>query len=30
MGCSSALPKSFAIAAGQSTSVDVSVDTGIR
>jgi hypothetical protein len=30
MGCTSALPKSFTIAAGQSTSVDVSVDTGIR
>jgi len=30
MGCSSSLPRSFVIAAGQSTSVDVSVDTGIR
>lgn len=30
MGCSSALPKSFGIAAGQSTSVVVSIDTGIR
>ncbi len=30
MGCSSALPRSFVIAAGQSTSIDVSIDTGIR
>jgi hypothetical protein len=30
MGCSSALPKSFVVAAGQTTSVDVSIDTGIR
>ena len=30
MGCSSALPRSFAIVAGQSTSVYVSIDTGIR
>jgi hypothetical protein len=30
MGCASALPKSFVIVAGQSTSVDVSIDTGIR
>ena len=28
--CSSALPKGFVIVAGQSTSVDVSIDTGIR
>ncbi|MDA4131553.1 MAG: hypothetical protein OK454_00305 [Thaumarchaeota archaeon] len=30
MGCASALPRSFVIVAGQSTSVDVSIDTGIR
>jgi hypothetical protein len=30
MGCASALPMSFVIVAGQSTSVDVSIDTGIR
>lgn len=30
MGCSSALPRSFVIAAGQSTSIYVSIDTGIR
>ncbi len=30
MGCNSALPKSFVIVAGQSTSVSVSIDTGIR
>lgn len=30
LGCSAALPKSFVIVAGQSTSVDVSVDTGMR
>jgi hypothetical protein len=30
MGCSSALPKSFAIVAGLSTSVNISIDTGIR
>jgi hypothetical protein len=30
MGCSSALPKSFVVVAGQYTSIDVSIDTGIR
>jgi hypothetical protein len=30
MGCTSSLPKSFVIVGGQSTSVDVSIDTGIR
>ena len=30
MGCASSLPKSFMMVAGQSTSVDVSIDTGIR
>jgi hypothetical protein len=30
MGCASALPKSFVIVAGQSTTIDVSIDTGIR
>jgi len=30
MGCRSALPKSFVIVAGQSTSIAVSIDTGIR
>jgi len=30
MGCSSALPKSFVIVAGQSTSISISIDTGIR
>jgi hypothetical protein len=30
VGCASALPKGFVIVAGQSTSIDVSVDTGIR
>jgi len=30
MGCSSSLPKSFVVVAGQSTSIDVSIDTGIR
>jgi hypothetical protein len=30
MGCASALPRSFVVVAGQSTSVDVSIDTGIR
>jgi hypothetical protein len=30
MGCSSALPKSFVVVVGQSTSLDVSIDTGIR
>jgi hypothetical protein len=30
MGCASALPKSFTIVAGQSTNIDVSIDTGIR
>jgi hypothetical protein len=30
MGCSSALPKSFVMVAGQTISVNVSIDTGIR
>jgi hypothetical protein len=30
MGCASSLPKSFVIFAGQPTSIDVSIDTGIR
>ena len=30
LGCTSALPKSFVIVAGQSTSIDVSIGTGIR
>jgi hypothetical protein len=30
MGCSSAVPKSFVVVAGQTTSVDISIDTGIR
>ncbi len=30
MGCSSSLPRSFVIVAGQSTSMSVSIDTGIR
>jgi hypothetical protein len=30
VGCSSALPKSFAITSGRTTSVAVSIDTGIR
>jgi len=30
LGCRSALPQSFVIVAGQPTSVDVSIDTGIR
>jgi len=30
MGCASALPKSFVVVVGQSTSLDVSIDTGIR
>lgn len=30
MGCSSALPKSFVIVAGQITTIDVPIDTGIR
>lgn len=30
MQCSSALPKGFVIVAGQSTSIDISIDTGIR
>ncbi len=30
MGCSSALPRSFAVVAGQATSVSISIDTGIR
>lgn len=30
MGCSSALPRNFVMVAGQSTSIDVSIDTGIR
>jgi hypothetical protein len=29
-GCASALPRSFLVVSGQSTSVDVSIDTGIR
>ena len=30
LGCVSALPRSFLVVAGQSTSVDVSIDTGLR
>jgi hypothetical protein len=30
MGCASALPRSFVVVAGQTTSVNVSIDTGIR
>jgi len=30
MGCASALPKSFVVVAGQSTSIQISIDTGIR
>jgi hypothetical protein len=30
MGCSSALPKAFVVVAGQTTTVNVSIDTGIR
>jgi hypothetical protein len=30
MGCSSALPKSFVVVEGQTTSVNISIDTGIR
>ena len=30
LGCSSALPKTFQVVAGQTTSVNVSIDTGIR
>jgi len=30
MGCSSALPKSFVVVAGKTTSISVSIDTGIR
>ena len=30
MGCSSTLPKSFSMVAGQSTNLSVSIDTGIR
>jgi hypothetical protein len=30
MGCGSALPKSFMVVAGQSTSIALSIDTGIR
>ncbi len=30
MGCSNSLPKSFTVTTGQSTTVNVSIDTGIR